>query len=182
MRDPSERPFARVPFIARMIGVSRLDVPTLREIRADTTATRQAIAVVVMGGLAISFGVEEGLDFSLIFAFNWVLWWVVWVFLLYVIGPGLFRSPREDSDWGQMARTTGFAQSPAVLLVFLSFVPGGLSATPHFMVVTLVGLWWFASMTYAVRESLHIRNNLHAVATAATWFLPSILIEIGLLS
>ncbi len=182
MRDTSVRPFARVPFIARMIGASRLHVPTFLELKADATATPHGIAVVVMAGLAISFGAEEGLDLSLAFAFNWVLWWVVWVFLLYVIGPGVFRSPREDSDWGQMARTTGFAQSPAVLLIFLSFVPGGLSATPHFMVVTIVGLWWFASTMVAVRESLHIKNNLHAVATAAMWFLPSILIEVGLLS
>lgn len=182
MRDNAKRPFGRVPFIARMIGASRLDRPTFFEIRNDSRATLNGFIVVSMAGLSIGFGAEEGLDISLGFAFNWVLWWVVWVFLLYVVAPGLLRSPKEDSDWGQLSRTTGFAQSPAVLLIFLSFVPGGLSATPHLIAVTLVGLWWFTSTAVALQESLHIERKTIAMGIAATWFLPSILVEIGLLS
>ena len=48
--------------VDRMIGASRLDVHIFEEVEADTSATRQALSVVVLVALATGIASLEPLD------------------------------------------------------------------------------------------------------------------------
>ena len=162
-----------------MVGAALLHSPTFDELKADKTANYRAVLVVVLAALAIGFGVGPGYAIPLGFVVWWLSWWAVWVFLVYLTWP-LFTSRRTIvAEWSHLARPTGFAQSPAVFMVLLSFITG-LGPSAGLIVFTLVGLWWFASIVVAVRQALGLRSTARAAAVASTYLVPSIIIELGL--
>ena len=85
-----------------------------------------------LGGLV--FGIVSGL-----------LSWALWALLTYVVGTTLSRTPETEANWGQLARTTGFAQSPGLLRVF-GFIP---AIGP--LIVFAAILWQVVAMVIAVR-------------------------------
>jgi hypothetical protein len=173
--EARRRPFSKVPMLSRMVGAGLLDRDTFEEVSNDSSATIQAVAVVVMAGLAIGFGVGTGYGIPFNFVITRIVWWAVWVFLAYLLLPAVFRIP--EVEWGSIARTTGFAQAPALLLVLLNVVPG-IGQTLFIIIVVAVGLWWMSATTVAIRQSLRLRSNLWAAAVAVTWFIPSVVIEL----
>jgi hypothetical protein len=141
-----------------MLRAARLDRGLYKEVEADTTATRQALTVVVIVALAsgISFGIANAtrgggagnIAGSLIFGVAGALiGWAVQSAFIYWVGTRLFRGTATD---GEVLRTLGFAQSPGVLYLF-SFVPviGGLIAVVAF-------LWTLACDFVAIREALEL--------------------------
>ncbi len=47
---------------------------------------------------------------------------VSWAAFTWLIGATISRTEETEADWGQLARGTGFAQTPALLEV-ISFIP-----------------------------------------------------------
>jgi hypothetical protein len=82
----------------------------------------------------------------------------------YLVGTTVFKTPETHADWGQLARGTGFAQTPGVLqvLVFIPFV-GGLIA----LVATF---WQLVAMVIAVRQALDYTSTLRAVGVVLVGF------------
>lgn len=155
--------------IARMIGAARLRVHTFEEVEADTSATIQAMLVVVVVALAtgigsIGAGGLRGLIVGVIFA---LVGWVLWAWITYFVGTTLFRTAETHANWGQMARVLGFAQSPGVLKVFAVVLPsvGGL-------VFLVVSIWQFAAMVIAIRQALDYTSTRRAVGVAVVGFIP----------
>ena len=58
-------------FTERMIGAARLDIATYEEVEADTTATGQALLVVVLSSIA------AGLSFVTVEGFSGLIWGTV---------------------------------------------------------------------------------------------------------
>jgi hypothetical protein len=167
--------------VDRMLGAARLNVRTYEEVEADSGATLQAMWVVMIVSVASGIGLlGTGGDFgSLILGIVFGLaQWAIWAFITYWIGTGLLRTPETHATWGELARTTGFAQSPGVLRVF-GFIPG---VGP--VIFFAVSLWQFAAMVIAVRQALDYRSTWRAVAVVAIAFIAffavaSILFAVG---
>lgn len=146
-------------FGERMLGAARLNVNIYEEVEADTTATGQAMGVVVLHAVAAAIGGlgrngAPALIGSLIGA---LLGWFVWAFVIFFIGTKLLPEPQTKSDVGELLRTTGFASAPGLLLV-LGLVPllGG--------VITFgVSIWMLVAMVIAVRQALDYQSTGRAV-------------------
>ena len=154
--------------LERVIGAARLDPEVYEEVEADQSATRQAAAVVVVvavaGGIgAAGFGGVGGLIFGIIFG---LIQWAVWAGITYWVGTTLFRTPDTSADWGELARTTGFAQSPGVLRI-LGVIP--IIGSTLFVVVSI---WQLAAMIIAVRQALDYTSTWRAVGVVLVGFIP----------
>ncbi len=143
--------------LSRMVGAALLRSTTYEEVEHDRSATRQAVLVVIL--LPLSFGVGIGLlggeAFNVIDlavgVIGGVLEWVVWTLMIWMVGKALALTTATATDWGHLARGTGFAQITGIFRVlFLLALPG--ASLSIFVLVALLGLvWLLAAMVVAVR-------------------------------
>ena len=153
--------------VDRMFAAARLDVQTFEDVEADPRATAQAVKVVVIVSIASGIGLlGSGGEFLGLFVgvILGVVQWAVWAFITYWIGTGILRTPETHATWAQLARTTGFAQSPGVLRV-LGFIPviGGA-------IFFAVSIWQFVAMVVAVRQALDYESTWRAVGVVVIGF------------
>ena len=179
MSDEARRPFGGFSLISKMVGTALLHRATHEEIKSDKNANYQAILVVLLAGLAIGFGVGPGYGIPLGSVIYWFSWWAVWVFLLYLALPLFSTKGTAVPDWSQIARSTGFAQSPAIFLALLSFI-GWLGPSVSITFFAVVVVWWFAAMLVAVRHTLALTSMTRAAVIAGTFLIPQFIIETGL--
>jgi len=151
-----------------MIGAARLDAHTFEEVEDDHGATRQAMLVVIIvsiataiGGLAAADQLIVGLIFGTI---RGIAGWALWALVTYWVGTKILNTPGTHANWGQLARTTGFAQTPGILQVF-AFIPvfGGLIAL-------IASIWQFVAMVIAVRQALDYESTWRAVGVVVIGF------------
>ncbi len=153
-------------FVERVKGAFMLDIPTFEEVEADTTATGQAALVVglvaVASGIAQSRAGVPGAVGGIVSAF---VAWAVWAGLTYVIGTWLGGT----ATWGELLRTIGFANAPAILFV-ARIVPvvGGLIALIGFVWVLIAGI-------VAIRQALDFGTG-RAILTAVLGFIPWLIV------
>ena len=158
--------------IERMIRASRLDVHIFEEVEADTSATRQALSVVALVALATgiaSLGTTGliGLFVGVVLA---IAGWAFWAWIVYLIGTKIMPSHSTHADWGQLARTLGFAQSPGIFRV-LALVPviGNI-------IFTVASIWMLVAMVVAVRQALDYTSTWRAIAVVLIGFIPYLLL------
>ena len=158
--------------IRRMIGAARLNAQTFEEVEADTTATRQAFLVVLLVALATGVGSLEvgGVRGLIVGVVIGLVGWALWAGLTYFIGTTLFRTAGTQANWGQLARTLGFAQSPGVFKVF-GVIPG---VGPFILFAVFV--WQLAAMVVAIRQALDYTSTWRAIGVAAVGFIPYVLL------
>ena len=158
--------------VDRMIGASRLNIRIFEEVEADTYATRQALSVVFLVALATgiaSLG-TTGLLGLLVGVVVSVVGWAIWAWIVYFIGTKILPEHETHADWGQLARTLGFAQSPGVFRVF-GVVPvvGGI-------ILLVVSVWMLVAMVIAVRQALDYTSTLRAIAVVLLGFIPYVML------
>ena len=164
-------------FTQRMIGAAKLEVRAYEEVEADTTATGQAMTVVILSSVAAGIGGggivglgPAGLTGFLVGSVAGLIRWVAWVLLTYFIGTRLLPEPRTRAALPELLRTAGFAQSPGVLLV-VGVVPG---FTPF--ILAIVTVWWLMGMVIAVGQALDYTSTTRAVAVCVVGWVLSIVI------
>ena len=162
--------------LARMVGAATLNAATYEEVEKDKGATIQALLVVV--AVAISAGVGgvldgegdwgRGLAYG---AIRGVVSWAIWALVAWLVGTTILKTQDTEADWGQLARGTGFAQTPGLLniLVFIS--------TWGWLIVLLTFLWQLAGMVIAVRQSLDYTSTLRAIFVIVISLIPVIIIN-----
>ena len=153
---------------------ARLDVHLYEEVESDRSATPQAMRVVALVALASGIGAlgVGGGPFALLFGIIvGLLNWVVWAYITYIIGTTIFRTPETEADWGQLARTTGFAQSPGILRVF-GFIP--VLGT---VILIGVSLWQLAAMVIAIRQALDYSSTWRALGVVLVGFFPMVIVN-----
>jgi len=154
--------------ISRMIGAARLNPQTFEEVEADSSATYQALLVVVLVALAtgvgrLSLGGVRGLIGGVVIA---LVGWALWAGITYLIGIILFRTAETHASWGQLARTLGFAQSPGIFKVF-GLIPGVGQ-----VIFYAVSIWQLAAMVIAVRQALDYASTWRAIGVVVVGFIP----------
>ncbi|MGH2500417.1 MAG: YIP1 family protein [Candidatus Limnocylindria bacterium] len=144
----------------RMLGAARLDRATYEEVEADRSATGQAAFVVVGSSIAAGIGGGSGGGGdSIVLSIGALVAWALYAWLAYVIGTKLLAGPGTKADWGEVARSLGFANAPRFFLL-LGVVPA-LSA----IVALAVGLWVLVATVVALRAALDFSTG-RAIATA----------------
>jgi len=151
----------------RMKGAAMLDVATYEEVEHDESLTMQAATVVLLAAVARGIGgfndggngVIVGIIVGIIAA---LFGWVVWAGITYLIGDKLLKG---TATWGELLRTLGYAQAPAVLLVF-GFLPvvGGLLAV-------VVGIWLLVTGIVAIRQALDFDTGKAILTAFLGWLI-----------
>jgi hypothetical protein len=162
-------------FVERVVGAARLDVRAYEEIEADTTATPQAMGVVVLAALASGVGAATLGSTGVFATVAWsVIGWVVWAALIWFIGAQLLPESQTRADIGQLLRTIGFAAAPALLLV-LRLLPlvGGF-------VALVVWLWQLAATVVAVRQALDYRSTGRAILVCLIGWVVYVVVSFGI--
>jgi hypothetical protein len=156
-------------FFRRLVGAALLDSATYEEIEADRTATRQAMAVVLLSSLSAGLGVrgfgESGLLPLIFFSALAFMAWAAWSLVTYQIGVRILPEPTTRADVGELLRTIGFATAPGILRI-LGLVPG--IGVPVFVISAL---WMLAAMIVAVRQALDFTTTRRAVAVCGLGWL-----------
>ena len=148
--------------VSRMVRAARLDSALYEEVEHDSDATRQAALVVVGTSIAAGIGFGIGAGDILVLAIGVVVTlagWAAYAWITYFIGTRLFAGPETSADWGELARTLGFANTPQALLIF-GVVPA-LSAA----LIVVVSIWLLAATVVALRAALDF-STLRAIGTA----------------
>lgn len=155
-------------FIDRMIGASRLDVHIFEEVEEDKSAISQALSVVILSSLAsaiASIG-TYGLSGLLgVFGVS-ILGWALWAWIMYFIGTKILPTNETHADWGQLARTLGFAQSPGILSIL------GILPLIGWAVSLVVLVWTLMAMVIAVRQALDYNSTGRAIGVVLLGFIP----------
>ncbi len=141
-------------FVNRMIRAARLHVLLYEEVEADTSATNQALLVVVLVAVASGIGqagsgrnVVAQVLFGLLTA---LFGWAVWSYVMYFVGT---RFMGGTASYGELLRTLGFAESPGVLFI-LGIIPG---LGP--IIRAVAGIWVLIASFIAIRQALDIDNG-----------------------
>ena len=142
--------------IRRMLGAAFLRSETYEEVEKDRGATLQALLVVIIVSIATVVGevlawadtasdVISVLGSSVIIGMvRGVVSWVLWALFTWIIATTILKTEDTEADWGQLARGTGFAQTPGLLNLYSALVN----------VYLIAFLWTFAAMVIAVRGGL----------------------------
>ena len=157
----------------RMIGAAKLDVDTFEEVEADPSATKQAMLVVVIVAVATGIGLVAtgGLSGVILGIVVGLGGWAAWAWITFYIGTKLLPTADTQADWGQLARTLGFAQSPGVFKV-VGLVPGvGL------VIFALAAIWQLVAMIIAIRQALDYTSTWRAIGVALIGFIPYAIVQ-----
>ena len=167
-------------FTERLIGAAKLDVAVYEEVEADTSATGQAMGVVLLssvaGGLGASAFAGAGLRGFVFGGIVALIGWGIWAFLTYIIGTRVLAEPQTRADVGELLRTTGFAQAPGILRA-LGGIPG---LGP--ILLSIVSVWMLIAMVIAVRQALDYSTTFRAVGVCLVGWLILIVTNVVLLS
>ncbi len=149
--------------IQRMIGAAMLRTGTYEEVETDTSATMQAMLVVVVVSLASGIGnVGVGGFMALVFGVLASLaGWSFWAWITYFVGTKILPTPETHANWGQLARTLGYAQTPGLFKIF-GFLPG---IGP--IIFFLASIWQLV----AIRQALDYSSTWRAIAVAVIGFI-----------
>jgi hypothetical protein len=152
---------ATTSFFDRMKGAALLDVPVYEEVEADTTATGQAAAVVLIASVAGAIGRAgwgpSGIIMGLLMT---LIGWVIWAAVTYFIGTRLFGGTATVQE---LLRTLGFAHAPGVLFV-LGFMPflGPL-------ITFVVMVWMLVCGVIAIRQALDFDTGKAILTALIGW-------------
>ncbi len=165
----------------RMLGAARLNVDTFEEVEHDRSATVQALLVVVIVAVAsgvggLLSGDASVVDGVLLGVVRGAVSWAVWALVAWMVGTTILRTRQTEADWGQLARTTGFAQTPGILAVLI-FIPvvGGI-------IGLVVFIWQLAAMVIAIRQSLDYTSSLRAFFVVLIALIPVFIINLIIFS
>ncbi len=153
----------------RIVRAMQLQPAFYEEVEADSSATGQALLVVVLVSLAA--GVGTGMDALLtdgsgrfIYGLMYglaaaIIGWLLWALFAYIFGVSILKGPQTSSTWGELLRTMGFASSPGLLRIF-AFLPGVGG-----VIAFAASAWALVATVIAVRQALDF-STWRAIVTA----------------
>src|SRR5688572_9542339 len=152
-------------FVERMVRAAKLDVTLYEEVENDTTATGQALGVVVLSSVAAGIGAGAGVRGLVFGTIASLLGWAFWAWITYLIGTRWLREAGTSADWSQVARTIGFAQAPGILRIVIIIPFLG------WLVFFITTIWTLVAVVIAVRQALDFTSTPRAVAVCSVGWL-----------
>lgn len=150
----------------RMIGAARLDVNTFEEVEADTTATPQAMTVVVLASLAAGLGAfRQGFAAVILLIIASLVGWFIWAGVTYLVGTKILPEPQTKTDMSELLRTIGFASSPGLLRVV------GIIPVIGPLLNFIIAIWMLIAFVIAVRQALDYTSTGRAVGVCVIGWL-----------
>ena len=157
--------------LRRMIQAALLDADTYEEVEADHESIFQAALVVGLASISFGLGTAiqstnagiAGVQLALQVAISALLPPVFWLggsAFAFMTGASFFRGPETQTDFAEVLRTTGFAFTPGLLLVFSCLPPATLGLGIYF----LTSLWIVIAGVVAIRQALDF-TTARAVGT-----------------
>lgn len=161
-------------FADRIVGAATFNDRVYEEVEADRSATMQAVLVVVLGAIAAGIGatVRAGFIGLIVVVLVALASWTFYAWLTYWLGTGILKGEHTQADWGQVARTLGFANAPRLVLVLDVLGLG-------FLLNGIVQLWILVTTVVALRAALDVTTG-RAIAIAAAGWIVQVLVT-GLL-
>ena len=146
-------------FAERMTGAMKADVRTFEEIEADQTALPQAVAVIVIAGLASLIGnvFRVGIVGGFMFLILNLCGYALWVLVTVLIGTKVMPEPTTKADFNEGFRVMGFTAAPGVFNV-LAIIPF-LGPVISFV----IWIWMIVIGVVAVRQVLDYSNTGRAI-------------------
>ena len=154
--------------IQRMLGAALLNPKAFEAVEADQSATKQALVIVVLASIATGIGTPNatiGIATTISAVLLAIIGWALWAWITYFVGTKILPTPETHANWGQLARTLGYAQSPGLLKVF-GFVP---VIGP--IVFFLATVWQLFAAIIAIRQALDYTSTWRSVGVAAIGFI-----------
>jgi hypothetical protein len=94
--------------------------------------------------------------------------------LTYFIGTRILPAPQTHADWGQLARTTGFAAAPGIIRA-VGVVPGLTT-----LVFAIANLWMLAAFVVAVRQALDYTSTWRAIGVCLIgWLVNAVVLALA---
>ena len=155
----------------RMKGAAMLDVATYEEVEHDESLTTQAAIVVLLAAVARGIGgFNDGGNGIIVGIIAALFSWLVWAGVTYLIGDKLLKG---TATWGELLRTLGYAQAPALLLIL------GILPLPFFggLLAAVVGIWLLVTGIVAIRQALDFDTG-KAILTAFLGWLVAVAIPL----
>ncbi len=165
------------PMIQHMIGAARLDVSAYEAVEKDKKATGQAAYIVVATSLvagAVSWFTTGQGGGGLIGSIVAVIGWAFYAQLAYLLGTRVFPTKETKADWGEVARTLGFANTPRFAML-LALIPGigGL-------VRGVVEFWVLVATVIALRSALDCSTGRAIGIGIAAWLAQLLMLFIAI--
>lgn len=147
-------------FAHRVLSAALLDAQAYEEVEADSWATPQAVALVLLVGVAggiglLGLGAAQNLLAGVIAA---LVGWMAWATLTCLIGTRLLPQPQTQADVGQLLRTLAFSSAPGLLCAL------GVIPLLGFPIYAIASVWMLVAMIVAVRQALDYTSTARAVA------------------
>jgi hypothetical protein len=161
----------------RMVGAMQANVKTFQEIEADSNALGQAVAVIVIAGVASLIGNvwRAGIGVGVMHLIASIIGYALWSLIVVLVGTKLMPEPTTKADFNEGFRVIGFTASPGVFNV-LAIVPflGPL-------ISFVIWIWMVVIGVVAVREVLDYSSTARAIivcliAAAVCWVITFIVI------
>jgi len=144
-----------------------VEVDLYEEVEADSSATRQALGVVVLASLAAGIGIGSPAGVSGLVAgtVGTLIGWFLWAGMTHLIGTYILPTPQTESSWGQVLRTTGFSAAPGFFRIF--------SLIPVFgpLIDFSILVWMLVTFVVAVRQALDYTSTWRAITVCLTGWL-----------
>ena len=161
---------------SRMFRAARLEEAVYEEVEHDRGATRQAALVVVgtsiAAGIGAGFAGDQLIAGLIIMTIAGLISWAIYAYITYFIGTRIFAGPDTQADWGELARTLGFANAPRALMI-LGVVPALFA-----LVSLVVGIWILVTTVVALRAALDF-TIWRAVGTAIVgWLVQAVVLSV----
>jgi len=164
-------------FAERMTGAMKADVHTFEEIEADQTALPQAVAVIVIAGIASLIGNSWrlGLFLGFMSLIISLCGYALWSLLVVLIGTKVMPEPTTKADFNEGFRVIGFTAAPGVFNV-LAIIPF-LGPVISFV----IWIWMVVVGVVAVRQVLDYSNTGRAIivcliAAVVCWIVTTVIL------
>lgn len=162
---------ATTPFIGRVIGAAMLRRDVYEEVEHDRGATRQAALVVLASSLAAGVGsiTEDGVIGLVGLTIGSLAGWALYAFFTYWIGTRILATGETSADWGEVARTLGFASAPRLIILV------GLVPVLYGPAAVIAGIWVLVTTVVALKAALEMGTG-RAIATALLGTIPYLVV------
>ena len=161
-------------FAERMTGAMKADVRTFEEIEADQTALPQAVAVIVIAGIASLIGnvFRMGIIGGFMMLLVNVCAYALYALIVVLIGTKVMPEPTTKADFNEGFRVVGFTAAPGLfnVLAILPFLGPLISF--------VIWIWMVVVGVVAVRQVLDYSNTARAIivcliCAVVCWFITS---------